>query len=237
MNSARQKHSWGSEKRGRMEDCLEGPHISLHAMAGVPATDTFRLYGLINKTRVTILVDSGSTHNFVQPRVAKFLNLPLHDTQPLRVMVGNGSVLDCQQMIPDTTILIQEHRFVVTLRLLPLSGADVVLGVEWLRTLGPVITDYTDFTMKFTLFGRPIHLRADVQVNTSPVSAHQVRRLISTKSTSGLFHLSLQPIPSSEMLNTTPHPVPAIDKLLNKYQSLFEAPTGLPPPTCKMSNL
>ena len=36
------------------------PHISLHAMAGVPATDTFRLYGLINNTRVTILVDSGN---------------------------------------------------------------------------------------------------------------------------------------------------------------------------------
>ena len=206
------------------------PHISLHAMAGVPATDTFRLYGLINNTRVTILVDIGSTHNFVQPRVAKFLNLPLRDTLPLRVMVGNGSVLDCQQMIPDVMILIQDHSFVVTLRVLPLSGADVVLGVEWLRTLGPVITDYTDFTMKFTLFGRPIHLRADVQTDTSPVSTHQVKRLITTNSTSGLFHLSLQPTPSSELLNTTPHPVPAINELLLKYQSIFEQPTSLPPP-------
>ncbi|XP_006606822.1 uncharacterized protein [Glycine max] len=206
------------------------PHISLHAMAGVPATDTFRLYGLINNTRVTILVDSGSTLNFVQPRVAKFLNLPLLDTLPLRVMVGNGSVLDCQQMIPDAMILIQDHNFMVTLRILPLSGADVILGVEWLRTLGPVITDYTDFTMKFTLFGRPIHLRADVQVDTNPVSAHQVKRLITTNSTSGLFHLSLQPTPLSELLNTTPHPVPAINELLLKYQSIFEQPTSLPPP-------
>ena len=205
------------------------PHISLHAMAGVPATDTFRLYGLINNTRVTILVDSGSTHNFVQPWVAKFLNLPLQDTVPLRVMVGNGSMLDCQQMIPETTILIQDHSFVVTLPVLPLSGADDVFGVEWLRTLGPVIIDYADFTMKFTLFGRPIHLRADVQVDTNPVSAHQVKRLISTNFTSGLFHLSLQPISSPELLNTTPHPVPAIDELLLKYQSLFNQPTSLPP--------
>lgn len=69
------------------------PHINLHALAGVPASDTFRLYGLINSARVTILVDSGSTHNFVQPRVAKFLSLPMEDTKTLRVMVGNGSVL------------------------------------------------------------------------------------------------------------------------------------------------
>ena len=205
------------------------PHISLHAMAGMPATDTFRLYGLINNICVTILVDSGSTHNFVQPRVAKFLNLPMQDTIPLRVMVGNGSVLDCQLMIPETKILIQDHSFVVTLRVLPLSGADVILGVEWLRTLGPVVTYYTTFTMKFTLFGKPIHLRADVQVDTNLVSAHQVKRLISTNSTSGLFHLSLQPIPSPELLNTALHPVPAIDELLLKYESLFNQPTSLLP--------
>lgn len=132
------------------------PYISLHAMAGVPATDTFRLYGLINNTRVTILVDSGSTHKFVHPGVAKFLNLPMQDMMPLRVMVGNGSILDCRQLCPDTKILIQDHTFVVTLRVLPLSGADVVLGVEWLRMLGPVVTDYTAFTMQFTFFGRPI---------------------------------------------------------------------------------
>ena len=112
-------------------------------MAGVPATDTFRLYGVINHTRVTILVDSGSTHNFVQPRIAKFLGLPMEDTTSLQVMVGNGSVLECKQSCPATTLLLQQHSFTVTLRVLPISGADVVLGVEWLRTLGPIITDYT----------------------------------------------------------------------------------------------
>lgn len=106
------------------------PHISLHAMAGVPATDTFCLYGVVNHARVTILVDSGSTHNFVQPRVAKFLSLPMADTIPLRVMVGNGSVLDCRQVCSATNLLIQEHSFTVTLHVLPLSGADIVLGVE-----------------------------------------------------------------------------------------------------------
>lgn len=103
------------------------PHVSLHAMADVPATDTFRLYSTINNKRITILVDSGSTHNFMQPRVAKFLNLQMQDTTPLRVMVGNGSVLDCRHLCRDTRILIQDHTFVVTLRVLSLSGADAVL--------------------------------------------------------------------------------------------------------------
>ena len=75
-------------------------------MAGVPAIDTFRLYRFINNTRITILIDNESTHNFIQPHVAKFLNLPVEDIVPLRVMVGNGSVMDCRQLCADTKLLI-----------------------------------------------------------------------------------------------------------------------------------
>lgn len=70
------------------------PHISLNALAGIPVTDTFRVYDFINQASLIVLVDSGSTHNFVQPQVAKFLNLPVVDIPPLRVMVGNGLVLE-----------------------------------------------------------------------------------------------------------------------------------------------
>ena len=206
------------------------PQVSLHAMADVPATDTFRLYGMINNTRITILVDSESTHNFVQPRVAKFLNLRMHDTTPLCVMVGNDSVLDCRQLCPDTSVLIQNHTFVVTLRVLSLSGADTVLGVEWLRTLGPIMTDYSSFTMQFTHSGQHVTLHADVLVDENPASAHQIKRMITTNATSGLFHLSPLPITQPEPALDPLHPIPAINELLIKYHSLFQQPSTLPPP-------
>ncbi|XP_006577454.1 uncharacterized protein [Glycine max] len=205
------------------------PHISLHAMAGVPATDTFYLYGTINKTRVTILIDSGSTHNFIQPRVAKFMNFDVEDTMPLRVMVGNGSVMECNKLCANTQLCIQGHMFTVTLRVLPLSGAEVVLGVEWLRTLGPVITNYASFTMHFSYLGESINLHADVQADSDPASATQIKRIIYTNSTSGLFHLSLL---SMDATATPPYPfhsIPAINKLLLKYQALFQQPSALPP--------
>lgn len=199
-------------------------------MAGVPSTDTFRLYGLINHARMTILVDSGSTHNFVQPRVAKFLNLPVQDTLPLHVMVGNGSILDCQQIFPDATVLIQNHSFTVTLCVLPLSGADVVLGVEWLRTLGPIITDYTTFTMQFTHLGQPISLCTDVHIDTTLASAQQDKRMIATDLTSGLFHLSFLTTPQPDPPTEPPHPIPGINDLLLQFHSIFQTPSTLPPP-------
>lgn len=51
------------------------PHISIHALADLLATDTFRVLGTICHSCLTVLVDNGNTHNFIQSRVAKFLNL------------------------------------------------------------------------------------------------------------------------------------------------------------------
>ncbi|MCI78978.1 transposon Ty3-G gag-pol polyprotein, partial [Trifolium medium] len=51
--------------------------LSFHAMSGFAAQNTFRVLGTFAKKQVTILADSGSTHTFIQDRVAKFV-LPLH---------------------------------------------------------------------------------------------------------------------------------------------------------------
>lgn len=85
------------------------PHISLHALSGLHSSETFRLNGIINHTNLTILIDSGSTHNFLQPRIAQFLRLKPQSTSPLHVLVGNGSVLDCNQVCPETSLSLQGH--------------------------------------------------------------------------------------------------------------------------------
>lgn len=51
--------------------------ISLHALMGHSVPQTICLLGHIGNHPVNILVDGGSTHNFIQDRVAKQLGLPL----------------------------------------------------------------------------------------------------------------------------------------------------------------
>ena len=51
-------------------------HISLHALFGLPSSEIFLLFNVINHARFTILIDSSSTRNFLQPRIAQFLHLP-----------------------------------------------------------------------------------------------------------------------------------------------------------------
>ncbi|XP_028181354.1 uncharacterized protein LOC114368228 [Glycine soja] len=209
---------------------LNLPHVSLHAFSGLPSSETFRLVRVINHSSLTILIDSGSTHNFLQPRIAQFLHLKAQNTSPLHVLVGNGSVLDCNQVCPDTPLSLQGHHFTVTFHLLPISGAEAVLGIEWLRQFGPITTDCTTFSMKFTHMGQPIELHADVSTGPKPISTPQVKRLLQTGSASALFHLKLIHDPQPDPQLHLPHPIPAVEALLTQFQHLFQQPSSLPPP-------
>ena len=76
------------------------PQISLNALAGMLAPENFCIYGSIHHHSVVILVDGGSTYNFIQSRMAKFLNLLSLPTTALQVMVDNDSILDCNTTSP-----------------------------------------------------------------------------------------------------------------------------------------
>lgn len=54
---------------------IDTPQISLYAMSGVLMPQTLKFKGSIGRLNVNILIDRGSTHNFLQSRVVSLLNL------------------------------------------------------------------------------------------------------------------------------------------------------------------
>jgi predicted aspartyl protease len=70
------------------------PKISLATITGITQPQTLKLKGHIKKENVTILVDTGSTHNFIDVNVAKKLNLFVYPTANIRVMVADGKKID-----------------------------------------------------------------------------------------------------------------------------------------------
>ncbi|CAM9000452.1 unnamed protein product [Rhodiola kirilowii] len=66
------------------------PCITFHALQGRTAPSTLRFQASICGQPVLILVDSGSTHNFIQTRAARFLKLAIEPANHLRVTVGVG---------------------------------------------------------------------------------------------------------------------------------------------------
>ena len=200
--------------------------LSLHALSGHSAPETLRMKGTINDLHVSILIDGGSTHNFLHHRVVTALKLPTQDIASLRVTVGNGDEIRCQQRCGEVTVQIQRNSFTIDFHILPLGGADVVLGVQWLKTLGPILTDYTSLNMKFIMGGKLIELKGDRERDLEQVTPSQLRRLLHTNPTSSFFHIRLD---KQTPPQTATHMIPEIASLVTKYSSLFQPPTNLPP--------
>lgn len=61
--------------------------------------------------------------------------------------------IECLQLCAGVQVHVQERLFFVDLHILSLCGADLVLGVQWLKSLGLVPMDYNNLTMKFLCVG------------------------------------------------------------------------------------
>lgn len=96
----------------------------------------------IKDRRVTVLIDNGSTHNFINQVVARKLGLKPIKVEPFHVRVANDKRLTCDILYKNVPIRIQGVAINVNLFTLPLGGLDVVLGVQWLENLGKMVMDY-----------------------------------------------------------------------------------------------
>ena len=202
-------------------DELSPAQISLYALSGHGAPETLRVFGLIGDRRVLILIDGGSNHNFLQQALISTLGLSPQNTSPLKVTVGNGEELQCHQICPEVPVNIQDHAFTVDIHVLPICGADVVLGVQWLKSLGPVLTDYTTLTMKFIYAGKLIELAGERDQNIEQISHSQLRHLVHTGNTSSYFHIQLEPHTTTSLHLTSQ--IPEINNLLTKYAPTLSA--------------
>jgi len=136
-------------------------HLSLNALKGVLGVGTIRFLAHINNLPVRVLVDGCSSDNFLQPRVAKFLKLPIKPAPLFKVMVGNGNYMTTVGMIRELSIQAQGNRFQLHVLLLPISIVDLILEANWLKTLGSHIADYDSLQLKFLHDGKFITLQGD----------------------------------------------------------------------------
>lgn len=123
--------------------------ILVNAISGISYYTTMRGKGIHKKHSLFILVDSRSTHNFLDIQVAEKLGRRLLPSGNARVKVAGGNRLNVKGKVDKLQWDFQETSFVADFMVIPLIGCDVVLGVQWLETLGPITWDFKKLTMKF----------------------------------------------------------------------------------------
>ncbi|GJT84891.1 pentatricopeptide repeat-containing protein [Tanacetum coccineum] len=149
------------------------PQISLNDMTRVPNYQTMRVKGHVKKQALHLLVDYGSTHNFLDLHAARRLGCNMSKTCPLQVSVANGQVMSIIYECKNFKWSIQGQEFETDVMILPLGRCEMVLGIQWLATLGTIQFDFKNLVMDFVVNGKRFTLMQMSGVNTRPNPAIQ----------------------------------------------------------------
>ena len=137
----------------------EDAEITLYALSGTPTSGTIKVIGRIKQKFFVILIDLGSTHNFIDATLVSHLHIPVDISQILEVKVTNGKVIRTLGVCREVPVWLQGHDFLVQLHVLQMGGCDLVLGTHWLVTLGVIQWDFKLLTMSFTYAQRQVLLQ------------------------------------------------------------------------------
>ena len=179
--------------------------VSLQALAGIRTESSMVLPVMVKGERLMALLDTGSTHNFLQSATMRRLGLVPAAGEHLRVTVANGDNLRCAGVARDVPISIENEHFSITCVGLDLGCFDFILGVDYLRTLGPITWDLEAMTMAFQ--------RDDHRVLWRGIGGADPP----------------DPRASVAAVVAASDQQPMLDRLLLQHASTFEEPRGPPP--------
>ena len=81
--------------------------ITLYVLTRTPTPGTMRVRGNINGSGLVILVNIGSTHNFVDALLVSSLQLKVDVSRILEIKVANGTVLRTQGFCSSVSVCVQ----------------------------------------------------------------------------------------------------------------------------------
>jgi hypothetical protein len=102
-------------------------------LAGISTPQTLKIEGYIKKKNVIVLIDFGSIHNFIQYKLAKDLNCFVYLVPKFQVMIADGGTINCSGKCNKINITMGEYVMNIAMIIIPMGGADVVLGIQWLQ--------------------------------------------------------------------------------------------------------
>ncbi|KAL4312297.1 hypothetical protein GQ457_01G050670 [Hibiscus cannabinus] len=204
------------------------PVLSLQAMWGSTGCETMRIAVTINKQDWVALIDSGSTHNFLSLGVVKANGLTVEKRNQLRVTIADGGSIQTQGLCRTVQWESQGHCFCTDFLVLPFKGCDMVLGVEWLASLGSIQWDFAALTMRFEHTGKMVNWKGLSPGPLQILESHEGSKFLrGSKLSPGISLLAMSSQLEVKLKNKE---VPReLQQLLEEFTMVFQEPKGLPP--------
>ncbi|KAF7815055.1 Retrotransposable element Tf2 [Senna tora] len=199
--------------------------LSMNSIVGITGGRTMKLVGKVNGSEVLTMIDSGASHNFISTSLVDKMSLPKVKTSSYMVTVGDGHTVKsegkCKQLRVELQGTVLEQDFY----LFDLGEVDLILGMEWLESLGEVRVNWKQLTMKYKEGEEVICLKGDSSLARTEVSYKAVMRSIKKGGQGFILELS-----SMETQGDTDVRLPAeIQQILKDFSEVCVPLKGLPP--------
>ncbi|KAA0031986.1 Transposon Ty3-I Gag-Pol polyprotein [Cucumis melo var. makuwa] len=216
--------------------------ITLRGMAGEPnrregplkrlSDAEFQARRMIRGRAIVVLIDCGATHNFISDKLVTQLLL-LEESSHYGVILGSRSAVKGKGICKQVELLQGDWKIVNNFLPLELGGVDIILGMQWLHTLGVTEVDWRKLTLTFIQNGKKVALRGDPSLTKVRVSLKHMMKtwteydqgfLIECRALEG--GIAFAELYGIDAVPTIHKSIPTV---LAKYEDIFYWPGGLPP--------
>ncbi|KAA0058232.1 Ty3/gypsy retrotransposon protein [Cucumis melo var. makuwa] len=216
------------------EDITTVVELSINSVVGLNDPGTMKVRGKLLGEDVIILIDCGATHNFVSEKLVKKLILPIKETSHYGVILGSGAAIQGKGICEKLEVQLNNWKIIEDFLPLDLGGVDVILGMQWLFSLGVTTVDWKNLSLTFSVDGKSVNIKGDPSLTKTRISLKNMIKNWGDKDAGFLIECrSIEVkavesnaccLQSAEVLSSGP-----ISSVINQFQDVFEWPEKLPP--------
>ncbi|KAL0724084.1 hypothetical protein Bca4012_038683 [Brassica carinata] len=198
--------------------------LSYNSFLGIDSPKTTKMRGRINQKEIIVMLDSGASHNFISPSVVEKLHLKVSAACSLDVLLGNGVTVKAFGVCRAVTFVLNQTDFTSDFISLELGSVDVILGVQWLETLGRCEVDWKQQELTFVYQGKRVTLLGDPELHSMPLSLKSLSSNCSSEHSGREVQMC-----TATATSLVPEMEDKLPTWLNRFEDIFTLPEGLPP--------
>lgn len=189
--------------------------------------ESFKVRGMIKGQWIVALIDTETTHNFIDEGMVTKKGLQTEEFEGFKVMVADGFHISCTKKIANMSMQLGNYEVKDDFYVVNIGDTNVVLGIQWLHSLGEISLNLQTVELKFQSDGKKVVLRGMFNGGPRIVSFKRMVRLIRHDQIEWAAECMI--LPASPVETKRDYP-PDIQSILTKKNKAFaDLPLGPPP--------
>ncbi|XP_019230960.1 PREDICTED: uncharacterized protein LOC109211833 [Nicotiana attenuata] len=201
--------------------------VCLNALSGDnKGVNIILVRGTIGNRKLTVLIDSGSTHSFIDATTVKESGFQAQPCPPVRVTVADGNYVMCIAICMKYQWKMQGRPFQENLFIIPLGGCNMVMGNDWMKKHNPTTFDHEKMCVTIGKKGNKLVLQGITEEGKLTMITSGTMGKMLRKGQALLAHLFMMNAVNAGEQEAVGE---AIEEVLQQYSDVFAEPKTLPP--------